>query len=113
MRGAEIYCAIHEFVVLALRKSGVDCDITGEDSENKSAACFKKLVRWDIVSNGKKLAGAGQRRGKWGTLHQGSVIGELEYLADELSQKVRHVELIYPENYELRYRDQKWLDRVP
>lgn len=113
MRGAEIYCAIHKFVVLALRKSGVDCDITGEDSENKSAACFKKLVRWDIVSNGKKLAGAGQRRGKWGTLHQGSVMGAVEHLADELSQKVRHVELIYPENYELRYRDQKWLDRVP
>jgi hypothetical protein len=41
------------------------------------------------------------------------VMGAVEHLADELSQKVRHVELIYPENYELRYRDQKWLDRVP
>jgi len=35
--------------------------------------CFQNPVRGDVVAGGKKLAGAAQRRTKWGLLHQGSI----------------------------------------
>ncbi len=87
LRGDEIYCAIHQAVVAALKAGGTSCELAAQDSENKSAACFQKPVCWDIVADGKKLAGAGQRRGKWGA-HQGSVTGSVDQLAGFLSEKV-------------------------
>ncbi|MDB4313111.1 hypothetical protein N9920_02965 [Akkermansiaceae bacterium] len=112
LRGDEIYCAIHKAVVAALKAAGISCELAAEDSENKSAACFQKPVRWDIVAEGKKLAGAGQRRGKWGILHQGSVMGEVDQLADFFSEKVTAWEPPQLENLSDRYRSDEWLKRV-
>ena len=40
-----------------------------------NAACFAGPVRADVVLEGSKVAGAAQRRGRFGVLHQGSVQG--------------------------------------
>ncbi len=85
LRAGEGYREIHGAVVEALRKAGVACELTKECAEKESIACFEKPVRWDVVGAQGKLAGAGQRRGKWGVLHQGSVRGDLQFLADSLT----------------------------
>jgi len=73
-RGAESYAAIHAAVVEALRACGVEARLIAVDGEGDSAQCFEKPVAWDVVdATGNKLAGAGQRRTRWGLLHQGSV----------------------------------------
>lgn len=76
LRGAESYRIIHEAVATALNAQGVVCKLTGENSDNASAACFENPVAYDIVTpEGRKLAGAGQKRSRHGLLHQGSVVG--------------------------------------
>jgi len=76
LRGAESYRVIHEAVVTALRDCGVEAKVIAADSGNESAACFENPVAYDVVDGqGNKLAGAGQRRTRWGLLHQGSVQG--------------------------------------
>ncbi len=41
----------------------------------ENPACFARPVVADLVSGGRKIAGAAQRRGRFGLLHQGSVQG--------------------------------------
>jgi lipoate-protein ligase A len=73
-RGVESYAAIHAAVVEALGACGVEAHLIAVDGEGDSAQCFEKPVAWDVVdAAGNKLAGAGQRRTRWGLLHQGSV----------------------------------------
>ena len=75
MRGAESYAAIHAVVVEALCACGVQTELIAKDGESDSPQCFEKPVAWDVVDvKGRKLAGAGQRRTRWGLLHQGSVL---------------------------------------
>ncbi len=71
---AESYRRIHEGVARALAACGVDCALAA-DCAPAAAACFAGPVRFDVVgAGGLKLAGAAQRRGRAGTLHQGSVL---------------------------------------
>jgi len=86
LRGGKIYCEIHRALVSALQQEGISCELAEADSENQSKACFQKPVRWDVISKDGKIAGAGQRRGRWGVLHQGSVqAGTLKCLSEALS----------------------------
>lgn len=76
LRGNGSYAAIHEALAISMRLSGVECALTVEDSDSEARACFIKPVPYDIVdSSGLKLAGAGQKRSRYGLLHQGSVQG--------------------------------------
>ncbi len=76
LRGAESYRIIHEAVASALNDQGVDCKVIAENAGDGNAACFENPVAFDIVcDNGNKLAGAGQKRSRYGLLHQGSVVG--------------------------------------
>ena len=75
-RGEESYRMIHAAVVEALRQAGVVARMLREDDANESVACFEKAVAWDVVGeDGRKIAGAGQKRSRAGLLHQGSVLG--------------------------------------
>lgn len=75
LRGAESYRIIHAAVVEMLKCCGVDAELIAEDSQNTSVACFDRPVTHDVIDqNGRKLAGAGQRRTRWGLLHQGSIL---------------------------------------
>lgn len=76
---AENYRWVHRQVVAALQQIGKQALLTdtvdsfsprGEHSPN----CFDRPVQFDVVDDdGGKVAGAAQRRTRWGLLHQGSV----------------------------------------
>lgn len=59
---------------------------TTDAAENPS--CFARPVVADIVSGGQKVAGAAQRRGAFGLLHQGSVQGTT--LPADLAERLSH-----------------------
>ena len=119
----ESYRAIHEALAAALQSSGAPVALAEENAAKKSAACFENPVRHDIVLNNRKVAGAAQRRTRFGCLHQGSVQlpvafpGLAQRLADELSAagkaddfplavRTRAVELV-----ESRYGAKSWLEK--
>lgn len=119
-RGNESYCAIHREISRCLGEGGLSCQLTGEDSQNDSAACFEKPVAWDLLGDdGSKLAGAGQRRTRWGILHQGSVAsqkGSLDGLGEVLSDQCEPYSPDEPRLWSemaVKYQSQNWLERVP
>ncbi|TAE92871.1 MAG: hypothetical protein EAZ81_01515 [Verrucomicrobia bacterium] len=74
MPGAESYRVIHQALEKVLVGEGVDCRLTEQAGDEPSDLCFRHPVVHDVIAvNGTKLAGAGQRRGKSGLLHQGSL----------------------------------------
>lgn len=74
MRGAESYRAIHSALSEALTGEGFQASLSDGASENGAASCFENPVGHDLVDErGRKIAGAGQRRGRFGLLHQGSL----------------------------------------
>lgn len=70
---AESYRAIHNALMCALREHGIDASVSGKTDAKTSQACFENSVRHDVLCDGKKIAGAAQRRTNFGLLHQGSV----------------------------------------
>ncbi|HEY8991314.1 MAG TPA: hypothetical protein VIM46_05015 [Luteolibacter sp.] len=78
-RGAESYRTIHAALVAEIEMDNSNARLSGGDAQTGAAACFANPVEHDIVdAAGRKLAGAGQRRTRFGLLHQGSVAGRLE-----------------------------------
>lgn len=67
------YLAIHERVVVALQSCGIAASLTASSAPKISQGCFENPVRYDIVVSEKKIAGAAQRRSRFGVLHQGSI----------------------------------------
>ncbi len=97
MSTTDTYCAIHKAVAAA-------CELCSRESHSRPSGapprkrfaatipalrkaqvasphgfyeCFQRPVAGDVVVDGKKLAGAAQRRTKWGLLHQGSIAAEV------------------------------------
>jgi len=74
-RGAESYRVIHQALGDTLGLLGEQVRLTVVDEGDGAAACFSNPVAYDLINmSGGKVAGAGQRRTKYGLLHQGSVI---------------------------------------
>ncbi len=74
LRGVESYRQIHLALAAALRGEGVAVRLSAGHAQTGAALCFENPVGHDLVAgDGKKLAGAGQRRTRHGLLHQGSV----------------------------------------
>lgn len=72
---ATSYRLLHEAIARALKSHDVACSLAADCSGGASAACFQKPVRFDVVApDGRKLAGAAQRRSRHGVLHQGSIL---------------------------------------
>jgi lipoate-protein ligase A len=74
---ADGYSLIHRAVMLALQSRAVTSELKSRpdrwDSPRGDYECFQNPVCGDVVAGGRKLAGAAQRRTKWGLLHQGSI----------------------------------------
>jgi lipoyl(octanoyl) transferase len=78
-RGAESYRLLHSRLQSVLGAEEIDARLSTGAGETGDALCFENPVSHDIVGlDGKKLAGAGQRRTRRGLLHQGSVAGPCE-----------------------------------
>jgi len=69
----EIYAKLHESIRLALQANGIEARLAGSAAPKISEACFANAVRADVLSHGRKIAGAAHRRTRAGLLHQGSI----------------------------------------
>ncbi|QTN34067.1 hypothetical protein HZ994_17660 [Akkermansiaceae bacterium] len=73
MKGGESYRAIHHILLEVLVAEGGSPDFSA-GRRKTGDMCFENPVEHDLMdAGGAKLAGAAQRRGKLGLLHQGSV----------------------------------------
>ncbi|MEP6709942.1 MAG: hypothetical protein ABJB32_07400 [Verrucomicrobiota bacterium] len=68
-----IYAAIHSGLRDALTAQGEHAVLADGRQEKVSESCFANPVRSDVILNGRKVAGAAQRRTRGGLLHQGSI----------------------------------------
>ncbi len=73
-RPLDSYRLIHHSLATALVTTGFqDCRLAGPEDLIEAPFCFVAPALHDVVRGKVKIAGAGQRRGKLGLLHQGSV----------------------------------------
>lgn len=70
----ESYRLIHEQIARWLVTRGLEASVAPVAASESSGACFASHVQYDILARGTKLAGAAQRRTRWGLLHQGSIL---------------------------------------
>ncbi|HET9857174.1 MAG TPA: hypothetical protein VFP99_05005 [Chthoniobacterales bacterium] len=70
-----IYEKIHDALRAALAASGQNVELAATEMPKISDSCFANAVRADVLSNGRKVAGAAQRRTRRGLLQQGSIQG--------------------------------------
>ena len=80
-----IYEEIHRAVSKALSSSGENAQLAAEESPSSSESCFASPVRADVLVNGRKVAGAAQRRTRRGLLQQGSI--QQVDLAEDFAQR--------------------------
>jgi len=70
----QTYRWIHECMIAGLLEVGIDdCELQSENTSDGMGVCFVEPAKFDVVWKGQKIAGAAQRRGKTGLLHQGTV----------------------------------------
>jgi lipoyl(octanoyl) transferase len=69
----EIYSEVHEAIRRALQSNGIEAVLANSPAPKISEACFANAVRADVLSEGRKIAGAAHRRSRLGLLHQGSI----------------------------------------
>jgi len=84
------YREIHKAVSAALKELGIEVEFYSPVSKctGQGGACFVSPVEYDVISNGKKVAGAAQRR-KFGiVLHQGEVSLPLDVWHNQLYNNV-------------------------
>ena len=118
-----IYEKIHNALRAALVVSGQDGELAANGAPKISDACFANPVRADVLSNGRKIAGAAQRRTRRGLLQQGSIqnvdlsnefAGQFaSELCSQCYHKTLHERLIAraTEIAEQRYVAASWLQR--
>ena len=118
-----IYTSVHSAIRNALVASGERAQMAPNESPRVSESCFANPVRADVMVNGRKVAGAAQRRTRAGLLHQGSIqqvdLGKhfTERFAQELSGKwtARNLDqTIFNRAQEIgeqKYANQAWLRR--
>jgi lipoyl(octanoyl) transferase len=122
-RGAESYRRIHAALTETLSAEGIAARLSCGSEETGATLCFENPVSHDLLgSDGRKLAGAGQRRTRRGLLHQGSValhgVSALraESFANRLAAQWEHSSF-QPDHEDItqriaaRYSCQKWMAR--
>jgi lipoate-protein ligase A len=75
---AESYRLIHEVICEVLAGEGIHAEVVPVADTCGGGECFANPVLYDVVANGRKIAGAAQRRTRWGLLHQGSILAGRE-----------------------------------
>ncbi|MEO8616852.1 MAG: hypothetical protein ABI600_17050 [Luteolibacter sp.] len=125
-RGAESYRWIHTALAKALAMEGVTAHLSGGGAETGVALCFENPVSHDLIgADGRKLAGAGQRRTRRGLLHQGSVAQTCDgRVSEKRAQRLAGCFAALPENFQFqpdeddlaarvasRYSQQRWTEK--
>jgi lipoate-protein ligase A len=73
LAAVESYRRVHEWIQGAFAKLNVVTDLASYCKKSAPGECFVGHEKSDVLWNGKKIAGAAQRRNKLGLLIQGSV----------------------------------------
>jgi lipoate-protein ligase A len=73
----EIYRGIHLAILKVVQEAFLEVRLAGEDDCRPGAACFQSPALHDILFRGKKICGGALRRGRAGTLYQGSLHADL------------------------------------
>ena len=68
-----IYSGLHDAIRETLKANGIDATLASSVSPKVSENCFANAVRADVISAGRKIAGAAHRRSRAGLLHQGGI----------------------------------------
>lgn len=72
-RPLEIYTALHDAMRRACIAHGLRATLAAQPAPRISDACFANPVAADLLIDGRKVAGAAQRKSRAGLLHQGSI----------------------------------------
>ena len=67
-----VYTAVHDAIRRALI-GNLEVSLADAAAPKISDECFVNAVKADVMANGRKIAGAAQRRTRAGLLHQGSI----------------------------------------
>jgi len=73
LRADESYRHVHEWIQAAFSRLGVETEIAPRCNKAAPGQCFVGHEKFDLLWHGRKIAGAAQRRNKFGLLIQGSV----------------------------------------
>ncbi len=73
LRAAESYRRVHEWVRHSFASMGVGTELAPSARKTVFGQCFEGWEQHDVVWNGRKVAGAAQRRKREGLLIQGSI----------------------------------------
>lgn len=102
LRTAESYERVHGCVMAVLNGFGIQSNAADGGSARVSQACFENPAQFDVLVDGRKVAGAAQRRSRKGLLHQGSIqipaipAGLGDVLAAQMANRVMAFELEAP-----------------
>jgi lipoate-protein ligase A len=119
----KIYFDLHDALRRVLQADGVEADLADFVTAKASEHCFAHAVRADVLSQGRKIAGAAHRRSRHGLLHQGSIQHEnlprnfATHFAQALCDRCQTLDLgpgvleRAKEIAETRYGTRQWLER--
>ena len=124
MRGGGSYREIHSVLAQVLVVLGQRVRVESSDLGDGRVECFANPVAFDVTDQlGCKVAGAGQRRSKYGLLHQGSVIADVDrrVFFDHFTRKLSDDRQLFslPEGWgcratdlaRQRYATEEWLKK--
>lgn len=95
----EIYALLHGAIAAALARTGIDATLAASTSPRISDACFANAVHADVLIDGRKVAGAAQRRSRAGLLQQGSI--QMDSLPQEFAREFSVALCVAPRAVEL------------
>jgi lipoate-protein ligase A len=81
----DLYSDVHAAIRQALLQEGLTAVLADSTRKKISDACFANPVRADVLIDGRKVAGAAQRRTRAGLLQQGSI--QLENLGTDFADR--------------------------
>ncbi|HTV63859.1 MAG TPA: hypothetical protein VMH30_14960 [Verrucomicrobiae bacterium] len=73
LRAEQSYRRIHEWIRAAFARLKIETELASSSKKTLPGQCFAGFEKYDLLWHGKKIAGAAQRRNKFGLLIQGSV----------------------------------------
>jgi lipoate-protein ligase A len=73
LRAVESYQRLHEWIQASLAKLGLTAELSSHCRKDRLGQCFAGAEQFDLLWQGRKIAGAAQRRARHGLLIQGSI----------------------------------------
>lgn len=72
-KAIESYRRLHEWIQAAFANLEIDTELSPESVKDAPGQCFVGAAQFDLLWQGRKIAGAAQRRSRQGLLIQGSI----------------------------------------